>query len=313
MGLGGFPRAARAVARDARHARHPHRQLRDGQRRPDRLRRRPLRRPHHGQALRVRAARQVRPHRHRPGRDLQERPGAHPDRRRRQGGAAEADQGVPGARRPTARASTRGGSSIRGWQKEYPLGYERSETGEIKPQAMVEAMYKATEGDAIITSDVGQHQMWAAQYYDFDKPRRWINSGGLGTMGFGLPAAIGAKVAKPDDDGRLPRRRRQPDHDLPGARDRGAPRDPGQGLPDEQRLLRHGPPVAGALLGRALLAPSRWARAPTGSKLAEAFGATGMRVDDAGEVEGAMRDALATEGPVLLDVQRHPRRRTATR
>jgi acetolactate synthase-1/2/3 large subunit len=64
---------------------------------------------------------------------------------------------------------------------------------------MVEAMYKATGGDAIITSDVGQHQMWAAQYYDFAKPRRWINSGGLGTMGFGLPAAIGAKVAMPEE------------------------------------------------------------------------------------------------------------------
>src|SRR4029453_17344845 len=85
------------------------------------------------------------------------------------------------------------------WQEDYPLGYERSETGEIKPQAMIEAMYKATGGDAIITSDVGQHQMWCAQYYHFDKPRRWINSGGLGTMGFGLPAAIGAKVACPED------------------------------------------------------------------------------------------------------------------
>ena len=72
-------------------------------------------------------------------------------------------------------------------------------TREIKPQFMVEAMYEATEGDAIITSDVGQHQMWAAQYYHFAKPRRWINSGGLGTMGFGLPAAIGAKVAQPDE------------------------------------------------------------------------------------------------------------------
>ena len=64
---------------------------------------------------------------------------------------------------------------------------------------MIQAMYAATEGDAIITSDVGQHQMWCAQYYDFDKPRRWINSGGLGTMGFGLPSAIGAKVACPDE------------------------------------------------------------------------------------------------------------------
>ncbi len=64
---------------------------------------------------------------------------------------------------------------------------------------MVEEMYRATDGDAIITSDVGQHQMWAAQYYHFNKPNRWLNSGGLGTMGFGLPSAIGAKVAMPDE------------------------------------------------------------------------------------------------------------------
>ena len=63
---------------------------------------------------------------------------------------------------------------------------------------MVRALYEATGGDAIVTSDVGQHQMWAAQYYDFAKPRRWINSGGLGTMGFGLPAAMGAQVGCPD-------------------------------------------------------------------------------------------------------------------
>src|SRR5262249_6624162 len=87
---------------------------------------------------------------------------------------------------------------IHAWQKEYPLQYEDSSDAEIKPQRMVQAMYAATEGQAIVTSDVGQHQMWCAQYYDFPEPRRWINSGGLGTMGFGLPAAIGAKVAVPD-------------------------------------------------------------------------------------------------------------------
>ena len=63
---------------------------------------------------------------------------------------------------------------------------------------MIEQLYEVTKGDAYVTSDVGQHQMWAAQYYKFDKPRRWINSGGLGTMGFGLPAAIGVKLAFPD-------------------------------------------------------------------------------------------------------------------
>jgi acetolactate synthase-1/2/3 large subunit len=65
------------------------------------------------------------------------------------------------------------------------------------PQYVVQKLYEVTGGDAIITSDVGQHQMWAAQYYQFDKPRRWISSGGLGTMGFGLPAAMGARFANP--------------------------------------------------------------------------------------------------------------------
>src|SRR5437764_307219 len=90
-------------------------------------------------------------------------------------------------------------SRIRTWHERHPLGYEDSKDGEIKPQYMVEALYEATGGNAIVTSDVGQHQMWAAQYYHFSEPRRWINSGGLGTMGFGLPAAMGAKVGCPDE------------------------------------------------------------------------------------------------------------------
>ncbi|MBL4827155.1 MAG: acetolactate synthase 3 large subunit [Spongiibacteraceae bacterium] len=73
-------------------------------------------------------------------------------------------------------------------------------SGLIKPQQVIESLYRATKGDAYVTSDVGQHQMFAAQYYRFDKPRRWINSGGLGTMGFGFPAAIGVKLAFPDSD-----------------------------------------------------------------------------------------------------------------
>ncbi|TDI82774.1 MAG: acetolactate synthase 3 catalytic subunit [Betaproteobacteria bacterium] len=82
------------------------------------------------------------------------------------------------------------------WRKRDCLKYDRR-SAIIKPQMVVEKLYKITKGNAFITSDVGQHQMWAAQFYKFDKPRRWINSGGLGTMGFGLPAAMGVQFANP--------------------------------------------------------------------------------------------------------------------
>lgn len=88
---------------------------------------------------------------------------------------------------------------IEGWRSIKCLEYDR-ESSLIKPQYVVEQLYEVTRGDAYITSDVGQHQMYAAQFYHFDKPRRWINSGGLGTMGFGLPAAIGVKLAFPEAD-----------------------------------------------------------------------------------------------------------------
>jgi len=90
-------------------------------------------------------------------------------------------------------------AQINDWRSVDSLAYKRTE-GVIKPQTVIEALYEVTKGEAIVTSDVGQHQMWAAQYYQFDEPRRWINSGGLGTMGFGLPAAMGAKLADPDRD-----------------------------------------------------------------------------------------------------------------
>jgi acetolactate synthase-1/2/3 large subunit len=193
-------------------------------------------------------------------------------------------------------------NQLHDWQRQFPLDYERSETGVIKPQAMIEAMYKATDGDAIITSDVGQHQMWCAQYYHFEKPRRWINSGGLGTMGFGLPSAIGAQVACPDEtvvclagDGSL--------------------------IMTCQELataVRHEIPVKVFLMNNGYFGMVRqWQElfwdgrysavemgpSPDWVKLAEAFGAKGMRVEEQAEVEGAMRDALAAEGPVLLDVR----------
>ncbi len=90
-------------------------------------------------------------------------------------------------------------SLIQSWRDIHCLEYDRS-SPIIKPQYVVKQLYQVTKGNAYVTSDVGQHQMYAAQYYHFDKPRRWINSGGLGTMGFGLPAAIGVKLAFPEAD-----------------------------------------------------------------------------------------------------------------
>ncbi|WED26332.1 acetolactate synthase 3 large subunit [Vibrio sp. DW001] len=90
-------------------------------------------------------------------------------------------------------------SDINQWQARSCLSYEKS-PDKIKPQEVIETLYKLTDGEAYVASDVGQHQMFAALYYPFDKPRRWINSGGLGTMGFGLPAGMGVKFAMPDEE-----------------------------------------------------------------------------------------------------------------
>ncbi len=87
---------------------------------------------------------------------------------------------------------------IKDWKEKYPLTYKKSDSGEIKPHYVMEKLYELTDGDAIITTEVGQNQMWAAQYYKYSQPRSFISSGGLGTMGYGFPAAIGCKVGNPD-------------------------------------------------------------------------------------------------------------------
>jgi acetolactate synthase I/II/III large subunit len=190
---------------------------------------------------------------------------------------------------------------IRGWQEKYPLHYDETEDAEIKPQRMIKAMFEATNGEAIITSDVGQHQMWCAQYYGFTQPRRWINSGGLGTMGFGLPSAMGAKIACPDE----------PVVCLAGD---------GSLIMNCQELatcVTEEIPVKVFIMNNGYLGMVRqwqelfWDRryssvrmgaSPDWVKLADAFGAVGMRVTDKSELLAAMKTALATDGPVVLDV-----------
>ena len=191
---------------------------------------------------------------------------------------------------------------IEGWRRQHPLGYEDSADAEIKPQYMVQALYEATGGDAILTSDVGQHQMWAAQYYDFSKPRRWITSGGLGTMGFGLPAAMGAKVGCPDQtvvciagDGSVQMNAQE----LATCAQ--------ENIAIKVFIMNNG------YLGmvrqwQELFWDKRYSHVDMGEypdfvKLADAYGATGMRLTEKSTLVEGMREALATEGPVVVDVR----------
>jgi acetolactate synthase I/II/III large subunit len=193
-------------------------------------------------------------------------------------------------------------SRIRVWQERHPLRYEDSTDSEIKPQYMIQSMYEATGGDAIVTSDVGQHQMWTAQYYHFAKPRRWINSGGLGTMGFGLPAAMGAKVGCPDQtvvciagDGSVQMNMQE----LATCAQ--------EGIAIKVFIMNNG------YLGmvrqwQELFWDKRYSQVDMGQwpdfvKLAEAYGATGIRLQDKHTLVDDMKQAIATDGPVLVDVR----------
>ncbi len=191
---------------------------------------------------------------------------------------------------------------IGAWQERHPLGYEDSIDNEIKPQYMIQALYEATGGDAVVCSDVGQHQMWTAQYYNFERPRRWINSGGLGTMGFGLPAALGAKVGRPDDtvvcitgDGSFQMNAQE----LATCAQNGI---------DVKVFIMNNGYLGMVRQWQELFWDRRYSHVDTGSfpdfvKLAEAYGATGMRVSDKSTLMEQMRAALETEGTVVMDVR----------
>jgi acetolactate synthase-1/2/3 large subunit len=185
------------------------------------------------------------------------------------------------------------------------LRYKNS-TEIIKPQFVIEKLYEITGGDAFITSDVGQHQMWAAQYYKFDKPRRWINSGGLGTMGFGLPAAMGVQLINPGET-------------VACVTGEGSIQMNIQELSTCKQF--HLPIKVLSLNNRYLGMVRQWQQffhgnrysesymdaLPDFVKLAEAYGHIGMRIDNPADVEPAIREAFARKDDlVFMDFRTDP-------
>jgi len=187
---------------------------------------------------------------------------------------------------------------IQHWKDTQPLAYKQEDV--IKPQYVVEKLYEMTKGKAIITTEVGQNQMWAAQYYHFDRPNHFITSGGLGCMGFGLPAAIGAQLACPDalvvdiaGDGSIQ-----------------------MNIQEMATAVQCGLPVKVVILNNGYLGMVRqWQQlffdkryvstcldcAPDFVKLAEAYGAVGLRATKPEEVEAVLKKGLASKKPVIMD------------
>ena len=187
--------------------------------------------------------------------------------------------------------------SLKAWWKQIDLWraldclkYDRASTI-IKPQMVVEKLYQVTKGDAFITSDVGQHQMWAAQFYKFDKPRRWINSGGLGTMGFGLPAAMGVQFANPrgavaciTGEASI----QMCIQELSTCKQYGLPlkiinlNNRYMGMVRQWQEFFHGNRYAESYMNAL----------PNFVKLAESYGHVGIKIEQPGDIEGALKEAF---------------------
>jgi acetolactate synthase-1/2/3 large subunit len=189
---------------------------------------------------------------------------------------------------------------VQAWKTEYPLRFQQDPDGEILPQFVCQQIYEVTNGDAIITTEVGQHQMWAAQFYHFTKPCKWITSGGLGTMGFGFPAAIGAQVAYPEavvidiaGDGSFQ-----------------------MTLQELATAVQYDIPVVVAILNNHSLGMVRqWQQffyegryadtslevSPDYVKLADAYGAVGLRAMKPEDVRPTLEEAIRLRRPVVID------------
>ncbi len=194
-------------------------------------------------------------------------------------------------------------NTVKDWKKDHPLTYEKATTADapIKPQEVLEALDAQLKGEGIIATDVGQHQMWTAQYMTFQHPRTFVTSGGLGTMGFGLPAAMGAQIAAPDkavwlisSDGSIMMNCQEmatiAEHQLPVKAV--ILNNRGLGMVRQwQRMFFHN-----------RMSQSRHEFSVDFAALAEVMGFTGIKVEKREDLKAALERAQATSGPVLLNI-----------
>ncbi len=198
-------------------------------------------------------------------------------------------------------------SQLDSWKTTHPLSYDQDPDGPIKTQHFIERLHALTNGDAVVASGVGQHQMWASQFWGFSRPRTWINSGGLGTMGFAVPAAIGAKAARPDDlvyaldgDGCF----QMTFQELITAATEGIAikvavfNNGGYGMVKQWQNLFYGGRLSATNLGTTI---------PDYPQLAEAMGCVGLRVDHADQIDVAIEKSLSVnDRPVVVEVVTDP-------